>query len=146
MKRTAKRAAQSGFTVVEVIVTVIIATLFIITIVQLTITQSKLTLAVNSYNVADLLAYNNLRTYSYGKSPSWFECEYSGGNPQPMTLLNSNAAVEGLQSPVSQSVVATAPYGCGGGSSGIGYPIKVVSTVTYGPEAKVVVHATYSTY
>ncbi len=146
MKSSSTPSSQAGFTLVEVLVTIIVAALFIVTISQVHIAQSKLTTNVNSYNNADLLAYNNLRTYAYGKAPTWFQCVYSGGNPQPMTLVTVTDPVEGIQSPVAQSVVATAPYGCGGGSSGIGYPIKVISTVTYGPDAKVVVHATYATY
>lgn len=139
-----KRA--EGFTLVEVLITIVIAAIFIITFSQLHIVQSRVGSIMSSYDAADLLAYNNLRTYAYGKAPNWFECTYSGGNPQPKTMLSSNAAVAGIPSPVIQTVVATAPYGCGGSSSGIGYPIKVVSTVTYGPDAKVIVHATYSTY
>lgn len=139
-----KRVA--GFTVVEVMVTVVIAALFIITITQLHITQSKVVSVMTSYDTADLLAYNNLRTFAYGKSPSWFECEYSGGSPLPMTLLQSSNDVQGIPSPVEQTVVATAPYGCGGSSTTIGYPIRIVSTVTYGSDDKVIVHATYSTY
>lgn len=137
---------QRGFTLVEILVTIIVATVFIMTISQLHITQSKVTSYVDAYNTADLLAYNNLRTYAYGKAPTWFECEYASGNPKPMTLIAKTDPVEGLPSPVSQSVIATAPYGCGGGSAGIGYPIRVVSTVTYGADARVVVHATYATY
>lgn len=137
---------QAGFTLVEVIVTIIIATLFILAITQLSIAQSKVSSSLNARTTADLLAYNNLRTYAYGKAPTWFECNYSGSDPLPMTLINNTDPVDGLPSPVVQSVIATAPYGCGGGSSGIGYPIRVVSTVTYGSDAKVVVHATYATY
>jgi Tfp pilus assembly protein FimT len=147
MKNTLFKASKgAGFTVVEVLITVIVAALFVLSITQLSVTQTKLTSTMTTYGVANLLSYNNLRTYAYGKSPNWFECVYSSGNPQPMTLLTSTSSVSGLPSPVSQTVVATAPYGCGGDSSSIGYPIRVVSTVTYGPSAKVVVHATYSTY
>ena len=135
-----------GFTIVEVMVTIVVATLFILTMTQLSVSQSKLTSNVNGYTTADLLAYNNLRTYAYGKAPTWFVCNYTGGNPDAMTLISKTDPVDGIPSPVVQSVVATAPYGCGGGSSGIGYPIKVVSTVTFGADAKVVVHATYATY
>lgn len=137
---------QAGFTIVEVLVTLLVGAVFIIAFAQLRITQNKITSTMRTYDAADLLAYNNLRTYAYGKAPTWFVCTYSGGSPQPMTLLSSTADVSGITSPVTQSVVATAPYGCGGGSSGNGYPIKVVSTVTYGPNSKVVSHATYSTY
>lgn len=141
-----QKASTAGFTIVEVFVTVIIATLFVITITQIYIFQTRLARSTIAYNNADLLAYNNLRTYAYGKSPSWFECEYSGGSPLPMTLISSTASVSGIPSPVTQTVTATAPYGCGGSSTSIGYPIRVESTVIYGSDAKKVVHATYSTY
>lgn len=137
---------SSGFTVVEVVVSVVIAAVFILIILQLYVAQTKVSSGVLIYNKAELTAYNNLRTYAYGKAPTWFQCTYTSGNPNPMTLLSSSDPVEGLPSPVQQTVVATAPYGCGGGASGIGYPIKVVSTVTYGASAQTVVHATYSTY
>lgn len=135
-----------GFTLVEVLITIVIASFFIITFSQLHIVQSRLGSIMSGFDTADMLAYNNLRTYAYGKAPSWFVCTYASGSPTPMTLLTSTSPVSGIPSPVTQTVVATAPYGCGGSSSGIGYPIKVTSTVTYGSDAKVVVHATYSTY
>lgn len=135
-----------GFSVVEVIIAISIASFFVISIVQIYIFQTRLSSTTSAYNTADLLAYNNLRTYAYGKAPTWFECVYDSGSPLPQTVLNSSADVNSIPSPVTQTVVATAPYGCGGASPGIGYPIKVVSTVTYGSNAKVVVHATYSSY
>lgn len=137
---------QSGFTIVEVYVTLIVAGLFVAAIFQLAITQTRLSRAASSYNNADILSLNNLRTYAYGKPPSWFQCVYSNGSPTDQTLISSTSDVSGITSPVSQTVVASAPYGCGGGSSSIGYPIRVVSTVIFGPDAKKVVHATYSTY
>ena len=141
-----QRHRFEGFTIVEVLVTVVVIALFIVAFSQLQVTQSRMVSNSIAYNNADLAAYNNLRTFAYGRAPTWFQCEYSGGNPLPQTLLSNSNAIDGVPSPVTQTVIATAPYGCGGGSSGIGYPIKVVSTVTYGPTNKVVVHATYSTY
>lgn len=144
--RLSTTIAERGFTVVEVLMAISIAAFFVISIVQIYIFQTRLSSTTSAYNTADLLAYNNLRTYSYGKAPTWFECVYVSGSPLPHTLLNSSADVNSIPSPVTQTVVATAPYGCGGASPGIGYPIRVVSTVTYGSNAKVVVHATYSSY
>lgn len=135
-----------GFTVVEVLIAISTAAFFVISIVQIYIFQTRLSSTTSAYSTADLLAYNNLRTYSYGKAPAWFECIYDSGSPLPQTLLNSSADVNSIPSPVTQTVTATAPYGCGGASAGIGYPIRVVSTVTYGSNAKAVVHATYSSY
>ncbi|MDB5162918.1 MAG: hypothetical protein JWO54_502 [Candidatus Saccharibacteria bacterium] len=146
MKKVQYHTHQAGFTLVEVFVTIVIAALFVGSITQLYIAQTQVSKSMTSYSTADLLSQDNLRTYAYGASPSWFECTYVSSAPQPMILLDSTADVSGIQSPVIQSVIATAPYGCGGSSSSNGYPIKVVSKVTYGKDAKTVVHATYSTY
>jgi prepilin-type N-terminal cleavage/methylation domain-containing protein len=141
-----KQLLRQGFTLIEVIITIAIAGIFVISITQVYITQTQLSSITASYNRADLLAYNNLRTYAYGRTPSWFQCVYVSSTPQPMTLISLTSPVDGLPSPVIQTVVATAPYGCGGSSTSIGYPIKVQSSVTFGAQGKTVVHATYSTY
>ena len=142
-----------GFTLVEVCVTIVIAALFIIAITQIYLAQNNITSVVSAYNKADLLAYNNLRTYAYGKAPTWFECEkVNTSDPnsliKPMVLKDTTGDVAGIPSPVIQTITATAPYGCAGSapSFATGYPIKVESVVVYGKDGKKVVHATYSTY
>jgi hypothetical protein len=137
---------EDGYLLVEVIVTLVAATLFLGGIFSLYTTQTQLSGSVSFFNNADRLAYNNLRIYANGRSPTWFTCTYVSGAPQSVTLVSSTSAVDGVPSPVIQSVVATAPYGCGGGSTGLGYPIRVVSSVTYGLGARKVVHATYATF
>ena len=141
-----KTLGSKGFTLVEVVLTIAVASIFVISIAQIYTVQTRLSSVTASYNTADLLAYNNLRTYAYGKAPNWFQCVYASGSPQPMTVLSSTTPVSGIPSPVTQTVIATAPYGCGGSSTGIGYPIRIESKVTYGNDGKTVVHATYSTY
>ena len=138
MKQT---AASEGFTIIEVIVTIVVALLFIGAIAQLYVAQYQLSSSVVAYTHADILAYNNLRTYAYGASPTWFVC--SGSAPYTKNYIQSGSTA-GIPGPVTQTVTATAPFGCGGSSSG--YPIQVVSTVTYGPNNRKVVHATYATY
>lgn len=145
-KRRISSKSQAGFTLIEVLVAVIVAALFISAFSQMYIIQSRLSTEMETYEQADELAYSNLRTYAFGKAPTWFTCTYLSGSPVPVELIDSDDPVEGLPGPVSQSVVATAPYGCGGSSGAIGYPIKVVSTVTYGADGRKVVHATYTTY
>lgn len=144
--RQVPSANRAGFTLIEVLVAVVVAALFITTFVQMYIVQSRISSDMSSFDTADMLAYGNLRTFAYGKAPTWFTCTYSGGSPLPVTLMNSTDPVAGLQAPVTQTVIATAPYGCGGGVAAMGYPVKVVSTVTYGSEGRTVTHATYATY
>jgi len=139
------RERANGFTIVEVLVTIVVTTVFVLAIAQVSVIQSQLSASYQMYSTADLLAYNNLRTYANGKAPTWFTCTYASGSPLPVTLLSSSSDVNGLTSPVTQSVVATAPYGCGGGTSSNGYPIKIVSTVSYA-SGRTVQHATYATY
>lgn len=145
-KRHVSSPKEAGFTLIEVLIAVIVAALFISAFGQMYIIQSRLSSEMDTYELADELAYSNLRTYAFGKSPTWFTCTYASGSPVPVELIDSDDPVEGLPGPVSQSVVATAPYGCGGSSGAIGYPIKVVSTVTYDTDGRTVVHATYTTY
>lgn len=140
---------QFGFTIIEVIATIFVAAIFIGAIFQIFIVQSQLTSSIVAYNNADSLAYNNLRQYAYGGQPKWFVCQYPGGNTSQPAIAQSlpvTNATTGIPGPVAQEVIATAPYGCGGGQSGMGYPIKVVSTVTYGLDARKVSHATYVSY
>lgn len=139
------KKTNDGFTMVEVIVTLIVAAIFIGAIFELYVTQSKMATVVSTFYVADQLAYNNLRTFAFGQPPTWFTCTKSGTTIQPVTLKNDNSAVAGLPGPVLQTVIATAPFGCGGGSTGIGYPIQVQSIVKYG-NGRVVSHATYSSF
>lgn len=140
------KAHKGGFTIVEALVTILIGTLFVLSIVQLLTMHARLNNANLYFYKADALAYNNLRTFANGKAPSWFSCVYNAGVAQPMTLIDNSSNVPELPQPVSQSVVASAPYGCGGDSDTIGYPIKIVSSVTYGIPARTVTHATYSSY
>lgn len=141
MKNTA-----AGFTLIESLVAIITAAIFITAMFSMYVSLTKLTGSTSEYNTADQLAYNNLRTYAYGFPPKWFTCTYSGSTPQPVTLVNTpTSTIGGIKGNVAQSVVATAPYGCGGGSAGMGYPIKVVSTVVYGNN-RTVAHATYVSY
>lgn len=149
---------QSGFTIVELIVTIVVAGLFIGVISQMNGFVVSMATSSHRFELASNLAYNNLRIYANGQRPTWFDCvgDESGESTPPYTdgkshsdaaginILNSSADVAGLPSPVSQTVNVLAPYGCGTSASGM--PIRVVSTVTYGNPAKKVVHATYVAY
>ena len=149
---------QSGFTIVELIVTIVVAGLFIGVISQMNGFVVNMATSSHRFELASNLAYNNLRIYANGQRPTWFDCvgDESGESTPPYTdgkshsdaaginILNSSAGVAGLPSPVSQTVNVLAPYGCGTSASGM--PIRVVSTVTYGNPAKKVVHATYVAY
>lgn len=138
---------QKGFTLIETVVTLIISSIFVVIIINLFIYINSMNASSRAYYAANLLAYNNMRTYANSKSPTWFLCHHSHGSttPDKMTLINRVGDVTGIPSPVKEVVIAEAPYGCGDGNKS-GKPIKITSTVTYGNLGKKIVHATYSTY
>ena len=140
MKRT-----ESGFTLIEALVSVVVAAIFILAMTGMYVAQLQLSVSTAAYDQVDQLAYNNLRSYADGRKPSWFSCVYSGSpaKPQPQSLIapGTMTTLPGVKGLVSQSVVATAPFGCG---DNIVKPILITSSATYG--GRTITHATYSTY
>ena len=130
-------ANEKGFTIVEVAVTLLVTSVFVAGIIRLQTSVSQLSIQQVQHRIASDIAYNNLRKYVNENPPTWFACEVVGGVAKPKTLIDKTAAVEGL---------ATAPYLCGGGTSGIGMPIRVESTVTYGPDHRKVTHVSYAAF
>jgi prepilin-type cleavage/methylation N-terminal domain protein len=139
-------ANEKGFTIVEVAVTLLVASVLVAGIIRLQTSVSQLSIQQVQHRIASDIAYNNLRKYVNENPPTWFACEVVGGVAKPKTLIDKTAAIEGLAAPVLQKVVATAPYLCGGGTSGIGMPIRVESTVTYGPDRRKVTHVSYAAF
>lgn len=141
------KTLRSGFTLVEVIVTLLVATIFIGIILGIYAHISSVNAAVRTHHIADMAARNNLRRFANHRAPNWFQCAYDNGSsiPRPMTLINTTASISGLPDPVKQTVVATAPYGCHTNGAN-GFPIKIVSTITYGPSGRSIAHATYASY
>lgn len=138
------RDTESGFTLIEALVSVIVAAIFILAMTELYVAQLQLSVSTAAYDQVDQLAYNNLRSYADGRKPNWFSCVYSGSPsvPQPQKLINNvTTTIPGVKGPILQSVIATAPFGCG---DNIVKPILVTSSATYG--GRTITHATYSTY
>ena len=150
---------KNGFTLIEVLVTIVISTLFLIAVFQLMKVVSTLANEASRRTIASNLAYNNLRLYANGQQPLWFACigdeasettppysdgTKSGATGQVLKSTTDSAPIETLPPPITQIVTAIAPYGCG--LSGLGQPIRVQSQVTYGPSATTVTHATYVSY
>lgn len=130
------RAHQPGYTLIEVVVTILAASIFLIGISQLSLTSLNLSVSVSRRTVADNLSYSNLRKYVNGSGArNWFDCNAGS----TATLLNSTSAVDGLPAPVTQLITASAPYGCPG-------TIVVTSKVTYGITNTEYVYAGYESY
>ena len=155
------RPKDTGFTVVEVIITLFVGVAFIMLLNTLSLTIIRGSVAAQNQAVASSLAYAYLRKYAFaGAQPSNFNfsCTTSndvtqGADPtgsdytRDGTLLEplngQTIAPSSLPQPVSYSVIALAPYGCLGT---VKPPILIRATVSYGPSGITVSHATYVGY
>lgn len=135
---------EQGFTLVEVVVTLLVVSILAIGIILIQGEVASTAVKERQQFTASRLAYANLRKYVNDSIPTWFVC---GTNPQTnaQTLIDTSGKVDGLPGTVHQVVIALAPYGCGGASEGLGMPIKVESKVMYG-NGQGVVHASYASY
>lgn len=155
-------AREQGFTAVELLVTIIVTAMFAVSFYQLfTVVNQSSTTARNRATASDI-AYANLRRYaSSGVTPNnWsppFVCDTaSGGANTNDVTINTGAAgstlssgspnptTVGLPAPVTYSVKALAVFGCSGAN--VNKPIRVESTVTFGPQNTVIKHATLVGY
>lgn len=137
---------QQGFTLIELVTSIVVGLVFIIVIYQIQMISTTLSVAQARYSKASSIAYANLRKYANDLQPKWFTCIYSGTPSAPQNVSLSpnpaNAPIDGLPSPTTQTIIASAPYGCGGSATS-GYPIRVESTVTYGSDNRSVTHVSY---
>lgn len=132
----------AGFTLVEVLVTVVFAAIIFVGLFSSLASIFAISEGSSQRTTASNLAYANLRLYADGNYPTWFSCNTSD-ETEPVTLLDTSADVAGLPGSVRQIVTATAVYGCDGSSQG--YPIKVESSVEL-ENGRKVTHATYTSF
>lgn len=137
------RRNDGGFTIVEVIGAIVLVAIFSIMITQLYIMQSQISGSWLQFEKAEQIAYNNLETYARYVAEQTTVCtDYPTTTTEKQQMV-STVPVGGLPSPVTQTVTSSMPYGCSVAQLGEGIPIKVVSTVTYGPNAKKTTYGTY---
>jgi hypothetical protein len=135
----------SGFTSVELMITLLIAALFVISFSLLYTTTNSVQSSADHRSQASAIAYSNLRKYTSSSYPSWFTCDsdslISVANPNPpgQILLDNDFSDPNLASP-HQKVAAFAPHSCGNDT-----PVLVISSVTYGASSnrQTVTHTTY---
>ncbi len=137
------KKGSEGFTIVEVLTSLVVIGVFITIIFQLFIFQSGIGASWLRFESAEQLAYNNMNKYGRYEAAQTTTCADYPTSSSSKTLFSQSAPVSGLPSPVSQQVVSSMPYGCDAAKLGNRYPIKIISTVTYGPDSKQITHATY---
>lgn len=154
---------ETGFTIVEVIVTLAITSLFLTFFFMMFLTMESQRIAVARQALASDIAYSNLRKFTNAATLAALQCttnmdltlpnpdqkqgELVGSQADEVTansfgfLAEPSAITKQLGTGASQSIRAFAPKGCTGTTINSGL-IKVESTVTYGTNGKVV-HASY---
>ena len=150
---------SDGFTVVELLVTLIVATMFLVTFYGMFIAINAFNVSAKQRSLADNTAYSVLRKYaSPDISPdTWFACSTETGSSNDNDrAVNSNAtgtvidsgtmttADTGLPVPISYTVNALALYGCAGANAG--KPIRVRVDLTYGPKSEKITHVILAGY
>ena len=140
-----KIRTDEGFTIVEVVVTLLFISIISLGILTMHTQVSILSIINRQDQKASYLAYDNMRKYVNGAPPTWFLCtnQMPGGAQQ--VLFSLEGPVSELPGATKQKVVASAPYGCGNAVSSLGMPIRVESVVTYG-NGKRVTHVAYAAF
>lgn len=122
---------ESGFTVIELLISIVVGLLFIISANQLYGAVIEDTGTARERAIASNLAYLNLKSYtSFASNP----CTSYTPSPQPTIPSDS-----GLSSATAE-VTITCPYSSQPSAQNIS---KINSIIRYGNPQKVVTHATY---
>lgn len=149
---------QTGFTTVELLVTILTATIFTIILYQLFIVANMAMDATKKRAIASELAYSYIGRYNTADNlpTNWFVCDTATGSANTNDFTKNQAAAgqtlvsgtltntPGLPRTTTYKVTAVATYGCSGGNAGS--PILLEASVTYGSPAQTVKHATMVSY
>ncbi len=136
---------QSGFTIVELLITVITAAMFVAMFYQLYVVLVGINATARSTAQASDLAYSNLRLYPTVISTG-LTCNPATNVSSTVNLIPASGSPTAAVSSnypelgsVTQQVTAQFPYGC----AAVYNVVKLVSTVTYGTASYKVSYATY---
>ncbi len=140
-----KIRTDEGFTIVEVVVTLLFISIISLGILTMHTQVSILSIINRQDQKASYLAYDNMRKYVNGAPPTWFLCTNQMPGVAQQVLFSLEGPVSELPGATKQKVVASAPYGCGNAVSSLGMPIRVESVVTYG-NGKRVTHVAYAAF
>lgn len=148
---------QTGFTIPELLVTLVVAALFITLFLEMFTSLSYSNASTEHQSLADNTTYSLLKQYaSIGNSPNdWFTCDTSTQSSNdlvvnsnaPGTVLQSGSLTRkdtGLPEPITYTVTALAIYGCAGANTG--KPIRVQATLSYGTDNTTITYAILAGY
>ncbi len=147
-----KNSDETGFTVVEVVVTLVITSLFLAFFFQLYLVGESQRVKVSQQTTASNISYANLnkvvsRSFVETNSSAPVACDTTAGSVNRNNLsINPSASGSNLTAAITlesatgygQTVTAFFPRGCG-----LNMPVKIESAVTYGSPEETVIHATY---
>ena len=142
-----KQKSEAGFTIIEMLVTIVVFSVFLLAFSTLYISVTKSYTDTRERATANDLGYSYLRKYAYaGSTPTWFTtCDSTtdftvntGAAGQLLEGGSLTSDATSLPSPVSYSVRAYAIYGCSGAN--LKKPIRIDATVTYGPNSTIIRH------
>jgi prepilin-type N-terminal cleavage/methylation domain-containing protein len=134
-------SSENGFSVVELLITLIVGALFIMAFYQIYVVVIQGNAIAKQEATASDIAYSNLQRYTTRPT---FTCD-SNTN----LLANTNAPGQiiskvttqdppHLNGPLVETVKVYAPRGCD-----TAYPVKIESIAEYGSPARKVIHSTY---
>ena len=161
------KETSGGFTIVEVIVTLVVTSLFIWFFFQSYIVMESRRIAVAQRAIASDVAYTNLQKFSI-RTPLMNDKAICNNATMDITTTNAQTkdglllgnesnttltsiygfmaetgdAVAKLSNPVKQTVLAYATHGCAGDNF-TEYPLMIVSKVKYGNNNEEVSHASF---
>lgn len=148
MAKTNQQHRESGFTLVEVIVTIVVTVLFITAFFQTILAMQSQRVNVSRQAKASDIAFSNLRKIT--QRPSGITCDNSmdlvadasasGKDLSDYFTPEPASTVQDLGGTVTQTMKAYAPAGCSAYDT---TPVRIVSTITYGNNGEnTVTHAT----
>jgi prepilin-type N-terminal cleavage/methylation domain-containing protein len=126
---------ESGFTVVELLTTIVVAAVFVGVFYNMFVILIGVNATARNVSQASNLAYSNMRRYPTAASTA-LTCSTSSTNLLNTTSIDSDYPELGT---ITETVTASFPYGC----TAVYDVIKLVSVVTYGTNPKKVSYATY---
>lgn len=142
------RRSELGFTIVEVVVTLVVTSLFLAFFFQMYLMGESQRLVLARQSTASNIAYANLRKITarddvVAIAPCNSTTDLTANSTAPGTAITSLITPEsttnsGLNGTITQTIKAYYPKGCGSNM-----PIKIEATTSYGSPQESVVHATY---